>query len=364
MSSPADPGVESAGFDYRLPPERIAQRPLPRGSSRLLVVPRHDPPIDRRIGDLVEHLRPGDLLVLNDTRVVPARLLGERLDATGAAAGAVELLLVEPVGGGRHRALARPGRRTPAGTRLRFRARDDSRGDAEGGDTVEAEIEGRDGEYFVVCFPEPGPDLARFGRIPLPPYIRRADDEDDGRDYQTVFARAPGAIAAPTAGLHFTQELFDRLERHGVSRTAVTLHVGPATFLPLGPDAAPRNPLPAERCSVDAETAAAIAAARDRGGRVVAVGTTVVRTLEWAADETGAVLARDGATDLVIRPGHRFQVIDLLLTNFHLPHSTLLLLVEAFAGRERIAKAYRAALERGYRFYSYGDAMLVEGATR
>ena len=338
-------------FDYELPEERIAQRPAPRGESRLLVLDAEGPDRHRRVRDLSALLRPGDLLVVNDTRVIPARLFARRRPGGGR----VELLLVEKVGPRTWDVLARPGRKARPGTVLDLApglaaemiARPDDPEPGPGGG---------DGRRRA-RFSEPvEPWLDRLGHVPLPPYIRRADEAADRETYQTVYARSPGAIAAPTAGLHLTEELLAELAGRGIETAAVTLHVGIGTFRPVTADLVHEHRMERERYEIPEETAGRIAATRAAGGRIVAVGTTVVRTLEGAA----AAGARAGATDLFIVPGFRFRVVDVLLTNFHLPRSTLLMLVSAFAGRERVLAAYREAIREGYRFYSYGDAMLVE----
>ncbi|MFP3938903.1 MAG: tRNA preQ1(34) S-adenosylmethionine ribosyltransferase-isomerase QueA [Thermoanaerobaculia bacterium] len=350
--------VLTRDFDYHLPDERIAQEPAPRGESRLLVLDAPPGPgRHRRVRDLPELLRPGDLLVVNDTRVIPARLFGRRLLEGGRLGGRVELLLVEPIGPEgteTWEVLARPGRKARPGTRLRF----------DGG--LEAEVLGRigDGRYRV-RFSEPAePHLARLGHVPLPPYIKRPDRPEDRERYQTVYAERPGAIAAPTAGLHFTPELLERIETRGMRRARVTLHVGIGTFKPVTAELVHEHAMDEERYRVPEETAAAIRETRRRGGRVVAVGTTVVRTLEAAARREGVpageVASGAGRTDLFIYPGFRFRVVDVLLTNFHLPRSSLLMLVSAFAGRERVLATYEEAIREEYRFYSYGDAMLAE----
>ncbi|MEM9554405.1 MAG: tRNA preQ1(34) S-adenosylmethionine ribosyltransferase-isomerase QueA [Acidobacteriota bacterium] len=340
-------------FDYSLPDDAIAQRPAPRGTSRLLVL---DEPPDstarhRRVADLPELLRAGDLLVVNDTRVVPARLFGRR-----PGGGRAELLLLEKTAPREWQALARPAKRLRPGVRVTI---DDA--------PATAEILGRDGEMTRLRFDvEIEPHLDTAGHVPLPPYIQRADDAADRTTYQTVFARHDGAVAAPTAGLHFDDVLLERLAAAGVERASVTLHVGPGTFRPVTADEVAEHRMDAERYDVPAATAAAIEATRRRGGRIVAVGTTVVRTLEAAARAARGtsgegVAAGAGRTELFLKPGDDFLVVDLLLTNFHLPRSTLLMLVSALAGRERVLTAYGEAVERGYRFYSYGDAMLVSG---
>ena len=335
-------------FDYELPAASIAQRPLERGSARLLCLDAAPGARHRRVGELAEILRPGDLLVVNDTRVIPARLYGE-----GRGGAPVELLLVEKLEATLWDALAKPGRRTRRGDRVRFAA------------GLEAEVVavGADGRRSF-RFSEPvEPHLEALGHVPLPPYIKRADEPRDREVYQTIFAREPGAIAAPTAGLHFDAALLGRLAAAGLERAAVTLHVGIGTFKPVTAELVHEHRMERERFSIPPATAAAIRAARAGGGRVVAVGTTVVRTLEAAALLAGGEpLAGSGSTDLFITPGFRFLVVDVLLTNFHLPRSTLLMLVAAFAGRERVLAAYREAIREGYRFYSYGDAMLAERA--
>ncbi len=333
-----------ADFDFDLPSDRIAQRALPRGESRLLCLDREGVPRHESIAELPEILRPGDLLVVNDTRVVPARLFARRQPGGGR----VELLLVEKLADRRWDALARPGRKTRPGTRLELAP----------GLVATVVAKRQDGRHIIELSAEIEPRLEELGHVPLPPYIDRADDESDRDRYQTLFAREPGAIAAPTAGLHFSQELLDRLAEREISRATVTLHVGIGTFKPVVAQLAHEHKMESERFVVPASTVTAITAARRAGGRIVAVGTTVVRALESAADAAGGVRPGAGATDLFILPGYRFRVVDLLLTNFHLPRSTLLMLVSAFAGRERVLAAYHEAIERGYRFYSYGDAML------
>lgn len=340
--------MRTADFDYDLPPGRVALRPaVPRDAARLLVVPRTGPLVDRTVGDLPACLRPGDLLVVNDTRVLPARLRGRRAD-TG---GAVEVFLVRDLGEGRWRVLVAPGRRMRPGVVVAL---------PEGVHaTMEAVAEGGERVVHFTGVEDVAGWAERVGETPLPPYVAREADARDRDDYQTVFARAPGAVAAPTAGLHFTPGLLERLAAQGVSVARVTLHVGPGTFRPVTEDDPARHRLDAEVYEVPPGTAEAMARARAGGGRVVAVGTTVVRTLETAA-LTGA--AR-GETSLFVRPGHRFRAVDALLTNFHLPRSTLLMLVAAFAGHARTLEAYRHAVAAGYRFYSYGDACLFEGSS-
>jgi S-adenosylmethionine:tRNA ribosyltransferase-isomerase len=337
--------VLTRDFDYELPEERIAQEPAPRGESRLLVLDAEGPERHRRVRDLPGLLRPGDLLVLNDTRVIPARLYGLRGE------GRMEVLLVEKLGDREWEALVRPGRRARPGTEILF----------EG---LTAEVVDKREDRYRLRFSEPvEPHLDRLGHIPLPPYIHRPehrpehrpDEAADRERYQTVFARTPGAIAAPTAGLHFSEGLLEEIAAAGIGIARVTLHVGIGTFKPVSAEKVEDHRMDRERYEVGEETAQAIRRTRESGGRIVAVGTTVVRTLESSAG-----LAGSGSTELFITPGFRFRVVDVLLTNFHLPRSTLLMLVSAFAGRERVLAAYEEAIREGYRFYSYGDAMLVE----
>jgi len=337
-------------FDYALPAACIAQQAASeREAARLLVLDRSGA-ADRHehVFDLARHLRAGDLLVLNATRVVPARLRGEK-----ASGGRAEALVLGPAAGrrGAWRALLRCRGRLRAGTKLRFGPADRA---------LEAEVAevGAEGEVVLAFAPDVSP--YDVGETPLPPYIRRArPDAADADRYQTVFARVPGAVAAPTAGLHLGTALLEELARAGVELAEVVLHVGPGTFRPLGPDALRAGRLHAEPFELPEATAEAIARTRDRGGRIVAVGTTSARVLESCAIEGRCVRPARGETDLFLRPGSRFEVVDALLTNFHLPRSSLLLLVAAFAGRERVLAAYAEAVRLGYRFYSYGDAMLI-----
>jgi S-adenosylmethionine:tRNA ribosyltransferase-isomerase len=370
-------------FDYELPAEAIAQRPAPRGESRLLALDREGEERHRRVADLPALLRRGDLLVVNDTRVLPARLYGwvggregggapaaAPVLSSGGAGGAggaarVELLLVERLGDCEWEVLVRPGRRARPGAVVELDpgAGTDAGGSAGAGAGLVAEVVKLTGDgRRRVRFSEPiEPHLERLGHVPLPPYIRRPDEPADRERYQTVFARRPGAIAAPTAGLHFSEELLAALAAAGIERSAVTLHVGIGTFKPVTAPLVSDHRMDRERYEVPGETAAAVARARAEGRRVVAVGTTVVRALEAAAAAAGGELPAGAAsTDLFITPGFRFQVVDVLLTNFHLPRSTLLMLASAFAGRERVLAAYKEALSSGYRFFSYGDAMLAE----
>jgi S-adenosylmethionine:tRNA ribosyltransferase-isomerase len=331
-------------FDYELPDRLIARHPVEeRRASRLLVVDcPNDTLADCRFPDLADRLRPGDLLVLNDTRVVRARLSGHK--QTG---GRIEAL-IERIGD-ETTALAhlRASKSPRPGTMLEF----------AGGCT--ATVVGRHGNLFELAFSLPVAEaMERFGEVPLPPYLQRDAEPGDDERYQTVYARRPGAVAAPTAGLHFDEDLLADLERRGIGHCFVTLHVGAGTFQTLRHEAVDDNRLHFERIEVTSAAAERIGAARAEGGRIVAVGTTSVRTLESAAVD-GEVRPYSGETDLFIRPGYRFRAIDALLTNFHLPRSSLLMLVSALAGRERMLDAYRHAVRREYRFFSYGDAMLI-----
>ena len=347
-------------FDYPLPAGAIAQQPAPRGASRLLVLDREGEARHRRIAELPALLRPADLLVVNDTRVLPARLFGRIVGGAPASPREVELLLVERLSEREWEVLARPGRRARPGAVIEI---SDPRGGGSASSGVFAEVVALSGDgRRRMRFSEPiEPHLERLGHVPLPPYIRRPDQPADRERYQTVYARRPGAIAAPTAGLHFSNELLAALAAAGVERAALTLHVGIGTFKPVTAPLVSDHRMDRERYEIPEETAAAVARARAGERRVVAVGTTVVRALEAAAAAAdGEVPAGAGATDLFIAPGFRFQVVDALLTNFHLPRSTLLMLVSAFAGREKVLAAYQEALGLGYRFFSYGDAMLAE----
>jgi S-adenosylmethionine:tRNA ribosyltransferase-isomerase len=341
-----------ADFDFELPLDRIAQEPLKRrDDARLFVLDRAGGDAHRSVRELPSLLPSGALVVVNDTRVIPARLHARK--PTG---GRVELLLVELIASDG----ARETWRCLGGASKPIRpgplALD---GDGAG----EAEVVQVDGEYVDVAFP--GDDFAalleRVGEVPLPPYIRRESPRPEDRErYQTMFARTPGAVAAPTAGLHFTPELLAALETAGIGRATITLHVGPGTFAPLRAEDVDANQLHAERWVVPDATARAIAEARAAGRPVVAVGTTVARTLESAASADGTVRAGAGETRLFIKPGYAFRAVDALVTNFHLPRSSLLMLVCAFAGaRDRVLAAYAEAVRAGYRFYSYGDAMLL-----
>jgi S-adenosylmethionine:tRNA ribosyltransferase-isomerase len=343
------PPPDPAELDYALPPERIAQEPLPeRDAARMLVLDRASGARHHAtIRELPDWLEAGDLLVVNATRVEPARLRGRK-----ASGGAAEALLLGAADGPRcWRALVRARGRLRAGQKLHFVRSDRA---------LEAEIVAVDAGGVVTLAFGPGPEPHALGEMPLPPYIRRpAPDPRDHERYQTVFAREPGSVAAPTAGLHLTPRLLGALEARGVERAEVVLHVGAGTFRPLRPEDLARGTLHAERYALPEATAASVARTRARGGRVVAVGTTTTRVLETCAQGGGLVRAGAGETRLFLKPGDDFRVVDALLTNFHLPRSSLLLLVAAFAGREATLDAYRDAIARGYRFYSYGDAMLV-----
>lgn len=335
-------------FDFDLPSDRIADRPaVPRDSARLLHV-RADSLNDYSVADLPRLLRRGDIMVFNDTRVFPARLLGRRGEV------AVELLLHKQRALEEWQAFARPAKRLKPGHIISF----------PGG--LNAEVIARDGPLVTITFNHAGAGLmsklAEVGHIPLPPYIRRADDARDRSDYQTAYAARDGAVAAPTAGLHFTPELLAAIDAAGVARAHVTLHVGAGTFLPVSADDTDDHVMHAEWGEVSAETAAAINAARAAGGRIVAVGTTSLRLLESAARPDGTVAPFIGDTSIFITPGIQIRTADLLMTNFHLPRSTLFMLVSAFAGMETMRAAYAHAIARGYRFYSYGDASLLERA--
>jgi S-adenosylmethionine:tRNA ribosyltransferase-isomerase len=345
--------LRTSDFDYELPDALIAQHPLPRrDASRLLCLDRATGAVDHRVfADIDALLRPGDLLVLNDTRVLPARLF-----CRSASGARIELLFTRRLDPARWLAIGRPGKRIKPGALLH----------AE-----------QDGEV-VLCIEESYPDgsrlvrfaqspregsideaLERLGRIPLPPYVRRPATARDREQYQTVYARTPGAVAAPTAGLHFTPALLQRLIDAGVGTARVTLHVGIGTFRPVKEDDPRNHPMHAEAYSLSPETVAAIRTTRLAGKRVVAVGTTVVRVLEHCARADGSFAEGEGMTRLMILPGHRFRAIDALITNFHLPKSTLLMLVSAFAGRDPVLRAYQEAVAREYRFFSFGDAMFI-----
>ncbi len=339
-------------FDFDLPRELIAQRPVePRDLARLLHVGAAGL-ADHIVRDLPDLLRPGDLLVTNDTKVIPARLAGRR-----GGAG-VEVTLHQALDGRTWKAFARPARKLAPGDRIDF-APDFSAQVTEKGEAGEVTLAFDRGEGALLAA------LEAHGIMPLPPYIQRGKggDRRDRHDYQTVFARREGAVAAPTAGLHFTEALLGRLAERGIGRVNVTLHVGAGTFLPVKTEEVEAHSMHSETGEIGSEAAAAINAARAAGGRIVAVGTTALRLLESVAAEDGKVSAFTGETALFILPGYRFRVVDLLMTNFHLPRSTLFMLVCAFAGKARMEAAYAHAIAAGYRFYSYGDASLLEPET-
>ncbi|WP_017942476.1 MULTISPECIES: tRNA preQ1(34) S-adenosylmethionine ribosyltransferase-isomerase QueA [unclassified Thioalkalivibrio] len=331
-----------ADFDYELPSELIAQYPLPdRAGSRLLVL-EDEQPRDAGFAEIEGLLRPGDLLVLNDTRVIPARVFGKK-----ESGGQVEVLVERIESPARVLAMVRASRAPKVGTRLRL------------ADAFTVEVTGREGPFFRLALVDADDVLALLrahGHIPLPPYIERADEAHDADRYQTVFARREGAVAAPTAGLHFDDALLGRLRDAGVETATVTLHVGAGTFQPVKVEDTAAHAMHAEWLEVSPEACAAVAACKARGGRVVAVGTTCVRSLETAA-AGGELAPFQGETRLFIQPGYRFRVVDRMVTNFHLPQSTLLMLVAAFAGYRRILDAYAHAVAQRYRFFSYGDAM-------
>ena len=337
-------------FDYELPSGLIAQDPgAERSGSRLLCVGAASI-ADRRFSELPQLLAPGDLLVFNDTRVIKARLAGEK-----ASGGRVEVLIERVLS--EHEALAqiRSSKPPRAGSTMRLAG------------SFEARVLGREGEFYRLRFPDGAVVfelLERHGSVPLPPYITHAPRAEDERRYQTVYARASGAVAAPTAGLHFDEPLLASLAQRGVQFAYVTLHVGAGTFQPVREKNLAQHRMHGERYEIPPATVAAIEAARKRGGKVIAVGTTTVRCLEASAAAHGAPAAGGAETDLFITPGFEFRVVDRLVTNFHLPRSTLLVLVSAFAGIEPIRRAYRHAIEQRYRFYSYGDAMLIERQQR
>ena len=351
-------------FDFALPEDRIALRPAsPRGSSRLLVVRPGEANAfeDRSMGDLPDLLRSGDALVVNDTKVIAASLSGRRI-GRGDGEPAIAATLTKRLDGSRWRALVRPAKRLAVGDVVRF----GSEGRVCFLEQLDATVEAKgEGGEVTLGFAFHGPvldqALAERGDMPLPPYIagRRAVDEQDRTDYQTMFAREEGSVAAPTAGLHFTEAAVAALRGRGVDLRHVTLHVGPGTFLPVKADDTSGHKMQPEWGSLSAENAAALNAARRGGGRIVAVGSTALRLLETAAAEDGTLAAFSGETALFITPGYRFRAVDVLLTNFHLPRSTLFMLVCAFCGIEVMRRAYAHAIDSGYRFYSYGDACLL-----
>ena len=339
--------MKTSDFYFDLPEELIAQTPLERrDASRLLCLDKTSGAMEHRVfSELPELLRPGDCLVMNDSRVLPARLLGAR--ETG---GAAELLLLRDLGAGKWECLARPGKKLRPGSKVTF-------GDGE----LEAEIlETAEGGNRIVQFKYEGiflEVLERLGRMPLPPYIKT--ELEDGERYQTVYSKELGSAAAPTAGLHFTKELLGKIEAMGVRECFVTLHVGLGTFRPVKAEDIEGHEMHSEFCIMPEETARIITETKRNGGRVVCVGTTSCRTVESFANEDGTMDAKSGWTNIFIYPGYRFKCLDALITNFHLPESTLIMLVSALAGREHILTAYKEAVERRYRFFSFGDAMFI-----
>jgi S-adenosylmethionine:tRNA ribosyltransferase-isomerase len=336
--------LRRSDFDYTLPPELIAQSPLPRRSaSRLLVLDGQTAQWqDQRIDELPSLLRGGDLLVLNDTRVLPARLAARK-----SSGGRIEIFLERILEGSRVLAQLRDSKAVAVGQVL-----------YTAGGAVQ--IIARRGEHWELHLPHDALDFfERHGQVPLPPYIRRAPEDSDRERYQSLWAAVPGAVAAPTASLHFDDALLAALQARGIERAWITLHVGAGTFAPLRSEDLDSQPLHAERYAIGAASVAAIERTRRRGGRVVAIGTTVARALEAAASGGSMPQSAAGETTLFIRPGYRFHVVDVLLTNFHLPQSSLLMLVSAFAGRQSVLAAYHHAIEQHYRFFSYGDAMLL-----
>lgn len=368
MPELSHPGDKSAGclrvsdFDYELPEELIAQEPpAVRGTSRMMVLDRKTGwTQDGSFADLGQHLQKGDLLVLNDSRVIPARLYARRTLRRDSEkpTGRIEVMLTEPAGGNQWRALVRPARKVAIGERLVFPAADESI-------ALEAEVVER-GQFGERLLEFASADdffsvLDRIGHVPLPPYIHRDDATADRDRYQTVFAQERGSVAAPTAGLHFTPQMFSSLEAQGVEIARVTLHVGLGTFAPLRVERVDEVHLHRERYTISPQAAAAINAAAAERRRIVAVGTTTVRTLESAAIAAGdaPIQPHTGTTQIFISPGFEFRLVGALLTNFHLPQSSLLMLVSAFAGREHVLAAYKHAVEHKYRFFSYGDCMLI-----
>lgn len=340
--------MKKSDFDFYLPEELIAQTPLEkRDGSRLLVLDKESGAMEHRhFYNLPEHLRAGDCLVLNNSRVLPARLIGTR-----PGGGAVELVLLRDLGEGRWECLSRPGRKTKPGTELSF-------GSGELKATVEAVAEGGNRIvkfYYQGIFLEV---LERLGKMPLPPYIK--EELQDPERYQTVYSRELGSAAAPTAGLHFTNELLEKIQAMGVKVCYVTLHVGLGTFRPVKEDEIENHEMHSEFCIIPEDTARTVTETKQKGGRIVAVGTTSCRTLESFAKDDGTLEACSGWTDIFIYPGYSFKCIDALVTNFHLPESTLIMLVSALAGREHILNAYRTAVEEKYRFFSFGDAMFIK----
>ena len=356
-------------FDFDLPDECIALRPAePRDSARLLHIPAGDADfVDRHVRDLPDVLKPGDVLVVNDTRVIPARLDGTR--RRGEAVARMEVMLHKRESDCRWRAFVRPAKKLKEGERISFGSADESVACLLGQLHADVAEKGEGGE-ILLDFSLSGPALdeaiLRLGHMPLPPYIagKRPEDSKDSADYQTLFANEPGAVAAPTAGLHYTPELVARLEARGIKIVRVTLHVGAGTFLPVKADDTQDHRMHAEYGTISPDVAQSLNEARANGGRIVATGTTSLRILETATNDAGVVEAFAGDTAIFITPGYRFKAVDVLLTNFHLPRSTLFMLVSAFCGLERMRAAYAHAIAHNYRFYSYGDACLLERVAR
>jgi S-adenosylmethionine:tRNA ribosyltransferase-isomerase len=348
-------------FDFELPADSIALRPAnPRDTARMLVVEPGAALQDRTVADLPQMLRPGDQLVVNDTKVIPAQLAGRRIGRD--AEPKIEAMLIKRIDGSRWQALVKPAKKLIEGDRIRFG--NEGRVCLLGHLDADVEAKGESGEV-TLAFSFHGPTLdqaiADIGAPPLPPYIasKRTPDERDATDYQTMFAVNEGAVAAPTAGLHFTPALEQALRARDIAIHRLTLHVGAGTFLPVKTDDTAGHRMHSEWGNISAETASALNAARAAGGRVVAVGTTSMRLLESAATEDNRIQPFSGETDIFITPGYRFRAVDMLMTNFHLPRSTLFMLVSAFSGLETMQKAYAHAIASGYRFYSYGDACLL-----
>lgn len=340
--------MKTSDFVYDLPEELIAQTPMARrDGSRLLVLKKDSGEVEHRhFYDLTEYLRPGDCLVLNNSRVIPARLFGSR--PTG---GAVEVVLLKDLGENRWECLSRPGKKMRPGTEVTFGEARELKGIVE---------EVREDGNRIIRFTYEGiflEILEKLGHMPLPPYIK--EQLNDPERYQTVYSKEPGSAAAPTAGLHFTNEMLDKIRDMGVEVCFVTLHVGLGTFRPVKAENIEEHEMHSEYCTIPAETAETITRTRERGGRVIAVGTTSCRTLESFAGEDGTISASGGWTNIFIYPGYRFKCIDALVTNFHLPGSTLVMLVSALAGRENILNAYNEAVKERYRFFSFGDAMFI-----
>ncbi|MEY4092617.1 MAG: hypothetical protein RLZZ496_1799 [Pseudomonadota bacterium] len=347
-------------FDFELPPESIALRPAEqREAARLLVIRSGVNEFeDRHIADLPQLLQPGDVVVVNDTKVIPARLTGFR--ERGAARAKIDVTLHKRESADRWLAFVRPAKKLDLGESIHFTSRNAS------DQSLTARVASKgDGGEVLLRFSAAGAELdaliVQFGEMPLPPYIaaKRSEDEQDKKDYQTIFAERSGAVAAPTAGLHFTPLLIDQLRARGIDLVRVTLHVGAGTFLPVKVEDTRDHKMHAEWGEVSSETAHRLNRARQEGRRIVAIGTTSLRLLESAVQPDGSFGAWNGDTAIFITPGYRFKAVDVLLTNFHLPRSTLVMLVSAFSGLDRIMKAYRHAIETGYRFYSYGDACLL-----